>query len=128
MRIGLEERMDNIADSLTNWALERSPKKTDGTSWVSEVYVQVHWPWMALPAAINVLSIIFLISTALITRSRDHRLWKTSTLSILYHGLDESLLRHKEVYSTLSMMETTAGSTNIGFQFSRVKSRVLLQE
>ncbi|CAI7613061.1 unnamed protein product [Penicillium viridicatum] len=127
MRLGLEKMMNNIADSLTNLALRETLNKSNGTPYVSEVYVQVHWPWVALPAAVIVLSSVLLIATARITKSQDRRLWKTSSLPILYHGLDEDLLKDTEEYSTLSKMETTADSTNVGLELSDTNGRVLLQ-
>lgn len=89
--------------------------------------MEVHWPWVALPAAVVMLSFVFLISTARITKSQDRRLWKTSTLPVLYHGLDAELLKDSEEYSTLSKMETTAESTHVGLEFSDASGRVLLQ-
>ena len=127
MRLGLESMMHNIADSLTNMALRESANQSHGTPHVSEVYVQVNWPWVALPATLIVSACVLLIITAHIARSQDHRLWKTSTLPILYHGLDKDLLKDTEEYSTLSKMEATADSTTVGLGLSDTAGRVLLQ-
>ncbi|CAG7940124.1 unnamed protein product [Penicillium olsonii] len=127
MRLGLESMMHNIADSLTNMALRESANQSHGTPHVSEVYVQVNWPWVALPATLIVSACVLLIITAHIARSQDHRLWKTSTLPILYHGLDKDLLKDTEEYSNLSKMEATADSTTVGLGLSDTDGRVLLQ-
>ncbi|CAG7931605.1 unnamed protein product [Penicillium olsonii] len=127
MRLGLESMMHNIADSLANMALRESANLSHGTPHVSEVYVQVNWPWVALPATLIVSACVLLIITAHIARSQDRRLWKTSTLPIFYHGLDEDLLKDTEEYSTLSKMEATADSTTVGLGLSDTDGRVLLQ-
>ncbi|CAG8423569.1 unnamed protein product [Penicillium salamii] len=127
MRIGLNKMMANLAISLTNWALHESNDTNNGTSYISEVYVKVHWPWVALPAAVIILSSILLLSTALVSRSKSRVLWKTSTLPILYHGLDDDLLKDTDVCSALSKMETTAEATNVGLRLSDTKGKVLLQ-
>ncbi|CAG8178792.1 unnamed protein product [Penicillium salamii] len=127
VRLGLEKIMNNIADSLTNLALRESLNKSFGTPHISEVYVQVHWPWVSLPAVVIIASSVLLIFTARITKLEDRALWKTSTLPVLYHGLDDDLLNDAEEHSTLSKMETSADSTSVGLEFSDPKGKVLLR-
>ncbi|OGE47831.1 hypothetical protein PENARI_c036G02375 [Penicillium arizonense] len=86
-RTGLEDVMRNVAASLTTWALQHNADNFNGTALLPEVYVDVHWPWLALPAALIVLSIVFLGLTMLLNTDQGRDLWKTSALPVLKHGL-----------------------------------------
>ncbi|KAJ5062650.1 hypothetical protein J3E74DRAFT_265848 [Bipolaris maydis] len=59
-----------------------------GTSFARETYIAVHWPWMAFPLLMLLLSIVFLVATMYKT-SRDNEIgvWKTSAMPTLMYGL-----------------------------------------
>ncbi|KAI1492866.1 hypothetical protein F5X96DRAFT_319561 [Biscogniauxia mediterranea] len=54
-----------------------------GTVWVTETYVRVRWPWMALPVAIEGLALIFLIGTIIQSKMSGVAVWKSSTMPML---------------------------------------------
>ena len=118
-RTGLEDVMSNVAASLTTWALQHNADSFNGTALLPEVYVDVHWPWLALPAALIVLSIVFLGLTMLLNKDQGRDLWKTSALPVLYYGLEDTS-RDQEAHSLLSKMERSANSTSVGLRFSDV--------
>jgi len=81
------DTMDHVASSMTN-SIRTGPNSTEvrGTVEVSEQHIRVRWPWMILPAALVVLSVMFLIVT-MVTATRRCAGWKSSALPSFYHGL-----------------------------------------
>lgn len=82
--------MDHVASSMTN-SIRTGPNKTEvhGTVEVSEQHIQVRWPWMILPAALILISAVFLILTmAQVTHQCAG--WKSSALPSFYHGISNS--------------------------------------
>ena len=80
------DMMDHVASSMTN-SIRTGPNGTAvyGTVEVSEQHIRVHWPWMILPAALVLLSVIFMIVT-MVLASRRFAGWKSSALPSFYHG------------------------------------------
>lgn len=54
------------------------------------VRVDVTWYWFILPATLNVVAILLLLATAVLSHRRKTQLWKSSTLALLYHGFEDS--------------------------------------
>jgi hypothetical protein len=79
--------MDRVASSMTN-SIRTGPNRTEiyGTVEVSEQHIHVRWPWMILPAALVLLSVIFLVATMVLATRRCAG-WKSSALPSFYHGL-----------------------------------------
>lgn len=116
---GLESAVGNIANSLTKLALTQSNQNVTGTLSQTVTIVFVKWQWITLPAAVVLFSIIFLITTILVTsRQKQLALWKSSTLPLLYHGLDNGVLRNGENHVTVSGMEMEAKSVNVKLEES----------
>ncbi|OJJ06186.1 hypothetical protein ASPVEDRAFT_87499 [Aspergillus versicolor CBS 583.65] len=85
---GLEPVIRDVAASFTKAALSASNFTAgNGTVLVSEVYVSVDWAWLALPAALVVMGIVFLVLTAVLNRRQRLFVWKSSILAVLFHGL-----------------------------------------
>jgi hypothetical protein len=78
--------MDHVASSMTN-SIRTGPNATEvyGTVEVSEQHIKVRWAWMILPAALVLLSVIFLTAT-MVLGSRKCAGWKSSALPSFYHG------------------------------------------
>jgi hypothetical protein len=55
---------------------------------VPDIYVHVHWPWIALPACVMASSLFFLALAMLQSHRYRIQVWKSSTLALLFHGLD----------------------------------------
>lgn len=60
----------------------------DGIAHKTETYVRVIWAWMVLPCSLVGLSIIFLVATMMKNQSKSALAWKSSSLALLFHGLE----------------------------------------
>ncbi|KXJ86909.1 hypothetical protein Micbo1qcDRAFT_208686 [Microdochium bolleyi] len=58
-----------------------------GISWQLRPVIRVEFAWLALPAALILLSSALLLSTVLAARRSRAPVWKSSLLPILYHGV-----------------------------------------
>ncbi len=69
-------------------------KPAEGVVYVTDTCVNVVWPWIAFPAAIVLLTGIFLITVLVQTEIKDKdglaRGWKSSLLPLVYHGMKEA--------------------------------------
>lgn len=69
-----------------NWT---APEFATGTMWNSTVCTRVDWAWMALPASLELITLVLLV-TVITMSLRDHGkhpIWKSSTLPLVFHGL-----------------------------------------
>lgn len=66
-----------------------------GTVKASYICVQVVWPWLSLPALLLLLTIGFISLVILqpTSLSGDLPVWKSSELTLLFHGFDDDSLR-----------------------------------
>lgn len=88
----ISDMFENIATSLTNMMRTTThsaeplvPSPGVANTWVPKV--RVRWGWIAIPAALVGLAIIFLVATAIESRRHNAMLWKGSTLPPFYHPL-----------------------------------------
>ncbi|OJJ35802.1 hypothetical protein ASPWEDRAFT_41044 [Aspergillus wentii DTO 134E9] len=125
---GLETVVTNVAASLTKHALDSSNSTIHGIVNVAQVYVHVKWAFLALPAAVLILGILFLVITILINRGQKLGLWKSSILPALYHGLDDSYLQDEHAYMSMGSMEKSAQSAKARLEFSEEKKRLVLKQ
>ncbi|KAL2836887.1 hypothetical protein BJY01DRAFT_251766 [Aspergillus pseudoustus] len=84
---GIEPVISNVVASFTRAGLVASNHTVVGTVYSTQVYVSVHWVWLALPAALVVFSALFLTLTIVLNRQQRLKLWKSSVLAVLFHGL-----------------------------------------
>jgi hypothetical protein len=66
-----------------------------GTAWDQRTGVHVRWGWFSLPLALLVFSVVFLLITVY-KSSKDEEfvgIWKTSTIAVLFNGLDDDVRR-----------------------------------
>ena len=65
-----------------------------GTAYRSVPHVHIVWPWIALPAAVVLFAIVYLIYAMVKThwtrKTADVGVWKSSQIPLLYHGLDQT--------------------------------------
>jgi hypothetical protein len=59
-----------------------------GTASRVETYVHVQWHWIMLPTALVGMSILFLGGTMMKNESKRALAWKSSSLALLFHGLE----------------------------------------
>jgi hypothetical protein len=131
MRRGLGSVMQSVADSATRSALRASNVTVYGTVASAEVYVRVSWGWILLPTVLVVTGLVFLGSTVIVNRGQGLRLWKSSVLAVLFHGLngvemgpggeDGERKDGEDRLATVSQMEERA-------QIMRVKLRTAMRE
>ncbi|KAF4537710.1 uncharacterized protein LTHEOB_11482 [Lasiodiplodia theobromae] len=57
----------------------------DGTVWVQEIFVRVHWEFLSLPALVLALTMVFLIITIVKSHPESVGLWKSNPLTLLFH-------------------------------------------
>lgn len=124
--IGLEEIMQNLAASLTKYGLNNSTGTVHGTMSISRSFVSVEWEWITLPAIVLLASMALFISTVMKNKKHGLKLWKSAILPVLYHGLDDDLLRDGPEYATVSQMEQTA-TIPVGFGHSDARNRLMFR-
>ena len=124
----LTSLMGNMAASLTKLGLRLSNETVMGNVTVSEVYVVVDWEWMILPAVLEVAGVILLLATMMMTQRHNVSLWKTSSLALIYHGLEGRSLRNQDVAQDVCGMSLAAGTTVVKLGTADEDGRVALVE
>jgi hypothetical protein len=80
--------IDNLAKSMTNnirtTSLAPALSMYEGQAFREKLLVHVRWPWMVLPIALVLFSVLFLIVTILETRGSKVNAWKSSALALLF--------------------------------------------
>jgi hypothetical protein len=82
--------INNVATSLTNVVRSTnasSRPQYDGT--VLGLAVQVRWEWLAFPAALVLMSIVFLVMVMIRTAHSPIQSWKGSPLTLLLFDIDD---------------------------------------
>ncbi|CAG8935853.1 unnamed protein product [Penicillium salamii] len=123
---GLEQIMNNVALSLSNYARQISKATVAGTSGNPESYVAVKWPWITFPATLVVFAGILLVATALSSTRRKTSLWKSSVLPFLYHGLEGNLVKKAEV-ELMSEMDRATEKVIVRLSLSDTDNRSILR-
>lgn len=88
----LEEFMHSVADSIgrnfrTQNVICLDVGQVTGTAYRQVSYTRVEWPWIAMPAAIQLLAFIFYVAALVVTRRSELEVWKGSGLPGYFHGL-----------------------------------------
>ena len=113
----LSSRMDNLAVSMSNNIRQQNDSGSDPFSGVAlkgETYVQVNWPWFAYPAALLLIALVNLIATIVETQKRQVKVWKSSSLALLYQGGHLGLDQHRKMPSdTLSQMSQVSSDVEV---------------
>jgi hypothetical protein len=104
--------VERMAASMTKAELDNSSTLVYGNMTSPVVHVEVAWPWFILPAALNVLAILLLLATAVLSHHRKTQLWKSSSLALLYHGLDDPEPAPDLGLARVSEMERWASATS----------------
>lgn len=103
--------MPNVAASLTRYGLDTDKGNITGFELFDRINVTVRWPWLVLPFVLIVATILFLVVTVLHSHRLGVKLWKSSVLALLYHGLEEPLLEGK-FSESVNEMNIVAKATN----------------
>ncbi|MCJ1466696.1 hypothetical protein MMC07_005316 [Pseudocyphellaria aurata] len=103
--------LEGLANAMTSVIRQRGDTpSTDfvhGTVYGLQTCIKVQWAWLALPSALIIFTIIFLLVTIITTRSWNMT-WKSSTLALLFHGLDTISREQYGEMMDLSAMENAA--------------------
>lgn len=82
-----------------------------GTMWTNETIMRVRWRWLSFPLALWVVSCTFLCTTIRGTARGKLGAWKSSTLALLYHGLDDYNNGSLDGSNRIAEMQKAAGKT-----------------
>ena len=84
----LPSMMGNLAKSMTkNMRNADTTQPAVGTVLQDVPHVLVRWQWIALPCALQLLTLVFLVGTMADSAHRGAMLWKSSSLATFYHPL-----------------------------------------
>jgi hypothetical protein len=86
-----------------------------------ETYMKLQWAWIAFPASLLVLAIAFLALTVWHTRksrrpTRQTGAWKSSSLAVLFGGLDEEERRNCGVIEEKSEIDSCANRLKVSLR------------
>nr|WDW19291.1 DUF3176 [Penicillium meliponae] len=131
--IGVEPMARSIASSLSALARSMSNIPIYGVVSIQQSYVAVKWEWMTLPAVLLVAGILLLIATAFTSTRGDVRLWKSSALPLIFHGLDPGFVSEKIVTEdgqceAVSKMEEMAENITVYLGVSSEAGRTMLRD
>ena len=114
----VQDTFDRLAQSLTTWIRTSQNSSFDlgmgeavGVTWRSETVVKVRWAWLALPCVLLAGTTIFLGFIIMGTTKKHLGIWKSSSLALLFHGLEEGSGEVSEDLGHMVGMETTAEKT-----------------
>lgn len=112
----LNATLADISSSMTNEirsANAAGPTAT-GVTTVIQTRIQVQWAWLALPASLLVLTIAFLVATMFKSgRQSQGRVWKSSSIALLHHGLEMRQKENTGPLDRLDQMEKVARRTRV---------------
>ena len=92
-----DEVVANISQALTQHILDASQYSnisraaivpTTGFVEVPVIILHVRWQWLSLPVMVLMLGLVFLLFAVFEIRRQRLGIWKSSSLPLLYHGLD----------------------------------------
>ncbi|KAK4892231.1 polynucleotide adenylyltransferase [Elasticomyces elasticus] len=83
--------MAQIATGLTTYMRqsEIGSLVVNGDTIFVESYVQARWYWLACPLSLLLLTLAFMLSTIFTSARRGVPTWKSSSLAVLIHGLND---------------------------------------
>jgi hypothetical protein len=109
----LSQRIESIANALTNYGLATTNDTVRGDAYAEELYVRVRWQWIILPAFLELASLVLLVLTIVHSRREDVPIWKSSVLALVYHGVDDLHDRGTLASERLSGMELIAKAADV---------------
>ncbi|ETS84602.1 hypothetical protein PFICI_02627 [Pestalotiopsis fici W106-1] len=119
---GLEWAMQRVSEFLTHYSRTQPDEAVpvSGRAYSSRNSVEVWWPWLTLPVAVAAAGTVFLALVIYSSRGADEMLWKSSTLPLLYHGID-----HRDLMANVKSSNVRADLTSSMDELSkRAKMRL----
>lgn len=110
----LSTTFEAIATSMTNRLRSgRNLTEVSGQAWGNETYIEVDWPWIALPSALILLTGVLLVTSALLNRREKLWLWKSSLLPYLFYGLERDVIDNASLNGKVSQLDDVANNTSV---------------
>jgi Protein of unknown function (DUF3176) len=117
----INETWRNISDSITTYMRQNGDVNfstpATGQALRDQTCVHIRWAFLAYPAVLVLLAIIFFICMVFETRrgQTSRHDWKSSPLALLFHGLDREALKGEETFDFVSTkeMDQIAGRTPV---------------
>ena len=106
---GLNMLMSDLAVSMTTaFRGFMGAEPVNGTSISFESYVHVRWGFAILPVAVVLATFLFLIASVVMTSRSQTKLWKSSALATMFHGLDHDTRAKFDAEESLEQMKKQA--------------------
>ena len=87
----MPKTMSAIADSMTNYIRNgQNSTSVYGQAYQPQTFILVHWPWLMLPVVLVLFALVLLSISIAHNRQRQALVWKSSSLPLLFHGLDDT--------------------------------------
>jgi hypothetical protein len=139
----INETWRNVSDSITTYMRQNGDVNfsapATGQAFRYQTCVHIRWAFLAYPAVLVLLAIIFFISMVFETRrgQTSRHDWKSSPLALLFHGLDREALKREElselvrvnemeriaVRTPVRLSQTERGWQFVGTQHGSVRQR-----
>jgi hypothetical protein len=89
----LGELFNNVANSITNEMRRNADNQPSlsGELGTLKTVLDVRWAWIAFPAFLVVSSLLFFVIAMVESHRQAVPLWKSSTLAVLCHGIEEKV-------------------------------------
>ncbi|KAL9106294.1 MAG: hypothetical protein Q9227_008694 [Pyrenula ochraceoflavens] len=128
----LNDTWQNIADSMTTYVRQHGAKgwskPATGIALREETCIHVRWPWLAYPAVLAGLALIFFSATVIKTSQGDARSqdWKSNPLALTLHGLDlngagREATRERQMEDLAAITQVRLGQTTQGYRFIQTR-------
>jgi hypothetical protein len=105
------------------------------------ICVDIQWPWITLPAALGILTVILLILSIVANRRKQTPIWKSSPLALFFHGpsvagqpnqteLDDYSAQpsQTEDFNTIAAMKDAARSIHVWIDNSKDSIRLAVKQ
>jgi hypothetical protein len=111
----LGELFNNVANSITNEIRQNADKQPllSGELGTLKSVLDVRWAWIAFPAFLVISSLLFFVIAMVESHRQVVPLWKSSTLAVLSHGIEE---KSRDLFTTIeaaSEMEHEAAKLDL---------------
>ncbi|KAH7355037.1 hypothetical protein BKA65DRAFT_233075 [Rhexocercosporidium sp. MPI-PUGE-AT-0058] len=80
--------LDRTVGNFSRYMTNVSDASVGGNAGELRSHVRITWLWLVFPFALVVLGVVFVCITILETRGRAHMVWKESSVTLLFHGLE----------------------------------------
>lgn len=98
-----------------------------GTVLGNQTCVRVNWAWIALPASLLLLAVVFLVLTIVRTRSKQAQVWKGSIFAVLFSGFDQEMRQAAGPVFTMEDMKAAASRATVRLEDTKEGFRLVSQ-